>query len=64
MFIDRPFVEINSRDFLASLQRMIAMTNDHFIMQMDENADQELKSAKDVNYLSKLNLKNIISPML
>ena len=40
------------------------MTNDHFIMQMDENADLELKSAKDVTYLSKLNLKNILSPML
>jgi hypothetical protein len=28
---DVPLVEVNSRDFLASLQRMVAMNNDYFV---------------------------------
>lgn len=28
---DIPLVEVNSRDFLASLQRMVAMNNDYFV---------------------------------
>jgi hypothetical protein len=31
VFNVQPEVEINSRDFLASLQRMIAMTNEYFV---------------------------------
>jgi len=49
VFSERPFVEINSRDFLASLQRMIAMANDHFISQID--AVEEIKALTDLRYL-------------
>ena len=41
MFQDEAFVEINSRDFLASLHRMIAMNNECFKNQFD--AEDELR---------------------
>jgi hypothetical protein len=41
IFNEEPYVEINSRDFLASLQRMLAMTNDYFIQQFDSEEERE-----------------------
>jgi hypothetical protein len=37
-----PKVEINCRDFLASLQRMIAMNNDYFNQQFDDPEEKAL----------------------
>lgn len=34
-FVERPVMEVNTRDFLASLHRMLALNNDYFIHQFD-----------------------------
>jgi hypothetical protein len=40
VFQQQASVEINSRDFLASLQRMIAMSNEYFIQQFDDEEER------------------------
>lgn len=52
VFADSPVMEVNSRDFLASLHRMLSLNNDYFIHQFDFQDER-----KDV-------LKKLLAPGL
>lgn len=57
-------VEVNARDFLASLQRMVAMNNEYFVQQFDSYEERTwLPQGADSRLLSKLKYYNVNSPL-
>ena len=60
-----PFVEINSRDFLASLQRMIAMSSDYFIQQFESEEERNaFPQLNDTRFLAKFDYRQVNSVLL
>jgi hypothetical protein len=57
-------VEVNARDFLASLQRMVAMNNEYFVQQFESLEERAwLLQGSDVRLLSKLKYYNVNSQL-
>ena len=57
-------VEVNARDFLASLHRMVAMNNEYFVQQFESLEERAwLLQGSDVRILSKLKYYNVNSPL-
>jgi hypothetical protein len=60
-----PYVEINSRDFLASLQRMIAMCSDYFIQQFESEEERNaIQQLNETRFLVKFDYRQVHSVLM
>jgi len=50
-----PVCEINSRDFLASLNRMVGMNNEYFISQFEGEEKEMVPQFREIRVLENFN---------